>query len=179
MLGSCPHFAPAFYPSQGQHEFRLIAKSNFGLLRDWKIEGSMFESKYAHKLKITTGFRFSKDNSAIGANVVYSVNKYVNLAVHVDLDQKIDFGGGFWVYGSYGNTKITIKPYVKISHDKVGELGAVVYSKIGDASIHLGMGVVVPTGLEHASLRGSNMVLILGTSFDYDPTVLKNLIGLE
>lgn len=177
MLVGCPHMAPAFYPSQSKHEFRLVAKSNYGVLRDWTIEGSMFESRQADKLKVTTGFRFSKHNSAIGANIVYSVNDLVNLAVHVDLDQKIDFGGGFWVYGDYKAASFTLKPYLKVSHNKVGELGAVLYTKIAKADVHVGAGLIVPAGLENFSIRNSSAVLIVGTSFNYDPTVLKNLLG--
>ena len=168
--------ANAWYPTNNEQEFRLIAKSGKALSKNWTLEGQMFKTSIADSIKIVSGFRLAEDESAMGGSVIYPVNKYLSLAVAGDVNQKLDLGGAFWIHGSFEVNKIVFKPYVKVSNKKLGEGGVIAYFNVGGVSFHLGSGLILgQSGLVDFNKEAVQAVVIFGTSFSFSSKILNSV----
>ena len=130
--------ASAYLPHKGDSkEFRLVMKS--ADFSDYSLHGQIVGGELFHPdVKVAGILEMNSNESSMKALAEYSLNKYFKLGVLGGLNNKGYGVGDFVVTGDipwhYGD----ILPFVKVSHNIVGEVGLVVYLNLGGALFNAG-----------------------------------------
>ena len=128
----------AYLPHKGDSkEFRLVVESSDFSKYTWHgqiIGGQLFHPDF----KVGGILSMNPDESSMKLIAEYNLNKYLKLGVLGGLNNEGAGVGDFVVTGDIPVGSIDILPFVKISHEAVGEAGVVVYLTIGGVLLNVG-----------------------------------------
>ena len=131
--------ANAYLPHKGNSkEFRIVATSKD--FSDFTYHGQIVGGQLFHKdVKIAGLMEMNSELSAMKALAEYSLNDYVKIGLIAGLTNK---GGGLGEFVLTGNIPIgdvAILPFIKVTHEVIGEGGAVIYLTIKKAVFNFGV----------------------------------------
>ena len=181
-LGFCFQ-AFAWYPHEGS-EFRLlgvhqgpVSFDDFQDLKAWRINGQLVHKKVNDKLSAGGVFELSdpKHRSKLGALVSYKVNDLLEVSVTGNLNDKKDLGGEFIVNMNIPKGNYLLKPFLRVDHNKIGELGAVVYFKFNKIPINIG--AAYAPEFEVGNKKIEQLTVFFGTEFVSDESILNRVIN--
>ena len=133
-----PLIAGGYLPHLGKTtEFRIVASSED--FSDYTLHGQVVGGSVLHpSIKVAGLLEMNKEQSNMKGLIEYELNEYVKLAVTAGLKNTGDGLGEFIVTGDvpYGN--VDFLPFLKVSHEAVGEIGLVVYFTIKKVVLNTG-----------------------------------------
>ena len=128
----------AYLPHKGKTtEFRIVASSQD--FSDYTIHGQIVGGSVLHPdIKIAGLLEMNDEQSQMKGLIEYQINEFVKLGVTAGLNNKGSGLGEFIVTGDipYGN--MDLLPFLKVSHEAVGEVGAVMYFTINKVVLNTG-----------------------------------------
>lgn len=129
----------AYLPHKGKTtEFRIVASSED--FSDYTIHGQVVGGSLLHPdIKVAGLLEMNKKQSQMKGLVEYVLNEYVKLGVTAGLNNTGDGLGEFIITGDIPYKKADFLPFLKVSHEAVGEVGLVVYFTIKKVVLNAGI----------------------------------------
>lgn len=160
------------------HELRLVAKSSQPNLKNFTLEGQIASMKLSTDVKIGGVFSLAEEESALGIQTAYAINKYVGISVAGKLNNLKALGGEVLVNVNIPYKNHVVMPFIKTDHKILTEVGLVYYFKLDNTDFHVGASLS-PSFLEEKEFKIEGLSFFAGASIYAGSKILKDLKGLE
>ena len=133
------HPAKAYLPHKDKStEFRLVATSED--FSAYQLHGQVVGGSVLHpNLKVAGLLAMGGDSAEMKALVEYQLNPFIKLGVSAGMNNEGSGLGDFIITGDIPIDAIDILPFIKVTHQAVGEAGVVVYASINKVLFNVGL----------------------------------------
>ena len=154
-----PMFCWGYLPHQGKTtEFRIVGSSED--FSDYSIHGQVVGGSVLHPdIKIAGLLEMNQAESNMKGLVEYHLNDFVRLGVSAGMTNKGSALGEFLITGMIPGGSLDFLPFLKVTHQAIGEVGIVVYLNINKVVFNFG-GSYQPAIPNH---QGQKFNLMIGT----------------
>lgn len=131
--------AYSYLPHKGKTtELRVVASSvDFS---DYTLHGQIVGGSVLHPdIKVAGLLEMNKDQSQMKGLVEYDINPYVKLGLTAGLNNEGSGLGEFIITGDIPYKSMDLLPFLKVSHEAVGEVGAVLYFTVNKVVLNVGV----------------------------------------
>ena len=149
----------------GAQEIRATFASKGGFTSgDWEVGGQLVGSPQTDSsLGLSGVFGMDKEKAHIGAEVTYSVNKFVYFSLTGQFHNTTQLGALGRVYldiPAFSDT-VSFLPFVYLNHKKLGAVGLLTYFHISSVAFSVGVSYSPPLKDD----QNHNVSILVGTGF--------------
>ena len=163
-----------FYPMSNNDglEIRVVSKLQ---APDWSmghLEGQLLTMKVHDKVTVGGIWEMHEDNkNSFAVQTTYQVNPYLDVAVAGKVFNLKSFGGEVLLNGKLNYKNHVIKPFFKMDHKKLTEVGLAYFFALKKTSFHVGAAVQPKKDFKGLA----EVTVFAGTSFANKGPLMKEL----